>query len=215
MCLSIKKALTLSRKVLPKGRIMEENITGGIPTPNVEQQGETITPTQPTTPTNTEQTKVAPVEKTFTQDEVNKIVSGRVNGLSEKAINELLKEFGLESKEQLKSAVDNSKKVSNYEKTIGEQNTKLKEYEFVDVCNENKVKADCIDKVKTYLKGAGLEPTSENVAKVLSENKEWVREPFKSAVQPLNVGSNPSPQSNGKSDFEKGRDYFPSLRNEK
>ena len=194
---------------------MEENITGGIPTPNVEQQGETITPTQPTTPTNTEQIKVAPVEKTFTQDEVNKIVSGRVNGLSEKTISELLKEFGLESKEQLKSAVDSSKKVSDYEKTIGEQNTKLKEYEFVDVCNENKVKADCIDKVKTYLKGAGLEPTSENVAKVLSENKEWVRAPFKSAVEPFDVGSNPNPHGDERSDFEKGREMFPSLRGKK
>lgn len=199
---------------------MEENITGGIPTPNAEPQGENATPTQPTATTkvvpNAEpQQKASPAEKTFTQDEVNKIVSGRVNGLSEKATSELLKEFGLDSKEQLKSAVENSKKVSNYEKTIGEQNTKLKEYEFVDICNENKVKADCIDKVKIYLKGAGLEPTSENVANVLSNNKEWVREPFKSAVQPLNVGSNPSPQGNGKSDFEKGRDYFPSLRNSK
>ena len=197
---------------------MEENINGGIPTPNAETNGEQTPNTQETAPTqvdtNQEQPNATPA-KTFTQDDVNKIVSGRVNGLSEKAVSDLLKEFGLDDKEQLKSAIENSKKVGDYEKTIGEQTTKLKEYEFIDVCNENKVKANCIDKVKTYLKGAGLEPTSENVAKVLSENKEWVREPFKSAVQPLNVGSNPSPQSNGKSDFEKGRDYFPSLRNSK
>lgn len=197
---------------------MEENINGGIPTPNAETNGEQTPNTQETAPTqvdtNQEQPNATPA-KTFTQDDVNKIVSGRVNGLSEKAVSDLLKEFGLDDKEQLKSAIENSKKVGDYEKTIGEQTTKLKEYEFIDVCNENKVKANCIDKVKTYLKGAGLEPTSENVAKVLSENKEWVRAPFKSAVEPFDVGSNPNPHGDERSDFEKGREMFPSLRGKK
>jgi len=196
---------------------MEENNIGGIPTPTAEAQVETATTAQqPTAPapaeTKAEQENASPAIKTFTQDEVNKIVSGRVNGLSEKAVSELLKEFGLDSKEQLKSAVENSKKVGDYEKTIGEQSSKLKEYEFVDICNENKVRADCISKVKTYLKGSGLEPTSENVAKVLSENSEWARAPFKSAVQPLDIGSNPNPTDSGESDLEKGRQYFPSLK---
>lgn len=193
---------------------MEENITGGIPTPTAEQGQEQVeNPIQQTADNKIVEEKVSiPEEKRFTQDEVNKIVSGRVKEVTEKSLGELYKEFGLESKEQLKSIIENSKKVGDYEKTIGEQDTKLKEYEFVDACNSNKVKADCIDKVRTYLKGANLEPTNENIASVLSLNKEWVRQPFKSAVQPLNVGSNPNPQEREISDFEKGREFFPSLK---
>ena len=126
---------------------MEENITGGIPTPTAEQGQEQVeNPIQQTADNkNVEETVSIPEEKRFTQDEVNKIVSGRVKEVTEKSLGELYKEFGLESKEQLKSIIENSKKVGDYEKTIGEQDTKLKEYEFVDACNANKVKADCIE----------------------------------------------------------------------
>lgn len=137
--------------------------------------------------------------KTFTQEEVNSLVSERVKRAKESAIKEVLKETGFDSKDNLKSYLETSKE-------------ELSNYKFTDACNENKISAERFDDVKALLKGKGLEVNEENIAEVAKTHPEWRREKRKPALEPIDIGSNTKSMGDSEESLKKmARGWFPSL----
>jgi len=164
---------------------MDEENKGATLTPNEAEKEETSTPDVKT--------------KTFTQEEINSLIAERANRAKESAIKEVLKEAGFDSKESLKEYLEKSK-------------NELSNYKFVDACNENKISADRFDDVKALLKGKGLEINSENIKSVAESHPEWIRAKREPALKAQPIGStHKNVKDDLKSEYEKGKSYFPSL----
>lgn len=151
---------------------------------NENQIEETLVETQTTTenepqvepqePTTTQEEKVnePKVEtKTFTQDEVNEIVKKRLD----KQNNSLLKQYNLESNEELESLISKGR---DYQKLVEElEQLKVQNKELVekDLFSSNKIDENRFDDVRTYFKGKELDMSAETLAQALSTHPEWVK----------------------------------------
>lgn len=135
----------------------EESST--IPNANGETEHGSTTETE----TKTAEDNGQPTTKTFTQEELNKIVQDRLSRESKS----FLKKFGVESEEDIKSALEKSKSVDSLSEQIKTLQKEL-------ALTSNNIREDKREDVEFYFKGKGLDLNSENLKNELETHKEWL-----------------------------------------
>lgn len=94
--------------------------------------------------------------KTFTQEEVNKIVEERIN--------RVYSSYGVKNKDELDKVVENTKNLDAENKALKKEKM-LSKFKIDDSRKED---------VDIYFKGSGLEFNEENLEKVIKTHREWV-----------------------------------------
>lgn len=118
----------------------------------VEEQGGTPTPREATPEIKVENDKV------FSKEEVNDIVSGRINRLFGK--------LGVVKTEELEALVSKGKEFDKLKADYDNLNKK-------QIFYENNISKEREDDVITYFKGKGLEFNSQTLVEVLKTHPEW------------------------------------------
>lgn len=160
----------------------------------VQNQDNTVVVKQ--TQTNNENEPVKESEKTFTQDDVNNIVVGRLSSI--------YKGYGVKDKAELDLLVQKANGFdelkTNFDSlSIEHQNTKDKL-----VFLENNINPERYDDVKAYFKGKEIVFNAENLIKEIETHKEWLNVP-KSTFK---VGNVQQEQISNKTDKERAMELF-------
>lgn len=144
-----------------------------------------VEPQQPTTTQELNVNEPKVETKTFTQDEVNEIVKKRLD----KHTNSTLKQYNLESLEELESLLTKGR---DYQKVFEElEKLKATNRELIekDLFNSNKIDENRFDDVRTYFKGKELELSAESLAQALTTHPEWVKK-----IAQVEIGAEKQPK---------------------
>jgi len=124
------------------------------------------------TPKNETTTQEEPKVKTFTQDEVNDIVSKRLEKEKGKSLTNGIKEvctkYGVNTIEELDEIVNKSK---DYDNIYNANKNAQKELLFL----KNDIDNSRYDDVLTYFNGKDLELNEDNLKKVVETHPEWIK----------------------------------------
>lgn len=156
------------------------------------------------------QQEVTPTEeapKMLTQEEVNRIVQGRLLD-SKKS---LYTKYGVKDDTELDALIGRAKQYPDLEVKYNQAQEQLKEFTNRKLLFTNNVNLAKYDDVITYMKGKGLELNADNIKKVLETHEEWVRPQKQPAVRPARLGNTGSVNTPKVSDREVIRSLFPSL----
>lgn len=146
----------------------EENNVGTQTTTDEEQM---VEPQEPTT-TQEEKVNEAKVEtKTFNQDEVNEIVRKRL----EKNANTQLKNYGVNSVEELETLISKGKEHQTLVEQIEQLKSENRELKEKDLFTTHQIDSNRVDDVRTYFKGKELEINADSLAQALATHPEWVK----------------------------------------
>lgn len=129
--------------------------------------------------------------KTFTQDDVNKIVGDTRMKTREKTLKAVYGEYGLSSKEELDELVTNGQRYETqkelyesdknaWETERQETQNRLNEMSEEIALMKSGVRPEKYEDAKLILKGKGLEVNAENIAAELEKRPEWNKEQPKS-----------------------------------
>lgn len=103
--------------------------------------------------------------KTFTQEEVNEIISERLKRERENN----LKRYNVSNDDELNSTLAKGREYDDLKKKNGELTERV-------LFLTHAISAEREDDVRTYFKGKSLEMNEDNLAKALETHKEWVKE---------------------------------------
>lgn len=124
--------------------------------------------------------------KTFTEEEVNKIVQDRIN--------KFYKHYGTESKEEFETLINKGK---GYDELNDKLNaTSLENANFKEELAfiNNNVDPARYDDIKTYFKGKGLEFSPEELVKQMESHPEWIQKQGKvETLSPEKSGDKKAP----------------------
>ena len=130
-----------------------------------------VEPQQPTTTQELNVNEPKVETKTFTQDEVNEIVKKRLD----KHTNSTLKQYNLESLEELESLLTKGREYQKLFEELEQLKNQNKELVEKDLFSTNKIDENRFDDVRTYFKGKELDMTAESLAQALATHPEWVK----------------------------------------
>lgn len=141
---------------------------------NVVTQQQTVdsgTDQTPATDTPTEQTgetgtPVQQPDRTFTRDEVTKILKRRLDRYQ----NSVYTKYGVKDSTELDSLFEKAK---TYDDIIKARDEALEKVAFM----ENNINKDKYDDVRTYFKGKGLQFTEDELKRQLETHPEWINKP--------------------------------------
>jgi hypothetical protein len=169
-----------------------------VETPVVKQTAQPVNPTA-------EQPKTNLPEKLLSQDEVNKIVAGRLREANKK----IHTKFGVDSEAALEALVGKGQTHDALQGQIKALTEEISNMKFDKVMRLSKIRADKFEDVKAILKSKNL-PFEENAVKeILKTHPEWVRKPLEKVVRPIgNNGAQPTPPN----EKDMVRSLFKSLR---
>ena len=178
----------------------EKQISGNSTTTTPTQNSSVVSPTkveasvQKPVQTKVEQpvattTEAKPVEnKLFSQDEVNKIIAGRVKEVRSK----FLQKYGINSESALDELIGKGQSHSVLESQLEATKTELENLKSEKLLRLSKFRADKFEEVKALLKGKNLPITEANIQEVVKSHPEWIRQPLQRVVRPLgNNGAQP------------------------
>lgn len=154
--------------------------------------------------------------KTFTQDDVNKIVGDTRMKTREKTLKAVYGEYGLNSKEELDELVTNGQRYetqkelyesdkSAWETERKETQNRLNEMSEEIALMKSGIRPEKYEDAKLILKGKGLEVNAENIAIELEKHPEWNKvepksehkaeeeEPAKETTRIKVLGNEPKP----------------------
>jgi hypothetical protein len=161
----------------------------------VEQPAQNV-PTQPQQP-------AAP--SLLTQDEVNKIVAGRLRDVTKK----LHEKYGVKTEEELDSLIGKGQAHDTLKEQMNKLNEEISALKTDKVLRLNKVRADKFTDVVALLKGRDLPITEENVKNVLKNHPEWLRKAKPKIVSPIGAVK---PGEKPVDEKAMARSYFQSLK---
>ena len=147
----------------------------GVETPVVETAVETPQEeTQVSTPTEGEKTigttkPVEPVEKTFTQEQVNKIMRSRL----ERDRLSFLNRYGVKDRDGLDSLIGKAQSYEIMKERYNAQKTKIAELEERLAFMSNGINPDREDDIRAYFKGKGIDFNEESLVNELETHPEW------------------------------------------
>lgn len=146
---------------------MEENQANPVVT---EQPAGSEAPVQqqtPATPTDNgdQGTPAMQPDRTFTRDEVTKILKKRLDRYQ----NSMYTKYGVKDSSELDSLFDKAK---GYDDLIKERNEALEKVAFMG----NNINPDKYDDIRTYFKGKGLQFTEDELKRLLEFHPEWVKQ---------------------------------------
>lgn len=143
---------------------MLENEGQSVPTSGT---GETVA-TQEQNTTQESSYKPNP-DRTFTRDEVSRIVKSRL----ERSANAMYGKYGVKSKQEFDSLLEKAKKYDNDINSMkSERDNYYRELSFM----KNGVNPDKYDDINTYFKGKGQEFSEELLENVLKTHPEWLKQ---------------------------------------
>ena len=176
---------------------MEENIANS--TQNTEQ-----VVSEQTTETGKDVNVQEKPSNLLSQEEVNRIVSGRVKEVTQK----LLEKYGVASDEELDGLIVKGQEHSALQEQLSAREEELAVFKAQKILRLNKVRGDKADDVIALLKGRNLPITEENVKEVLDSHPEWKRKRKQKAV--ANIGAT-QPKEKPLDEKEIARSFFRSL----
>lgn len=162
---------------------MEEKIVGG--NSNTETVGaakpEVKAVAQPETKAVTQPQTQPVAPSLLTQEEVNKIVAGRIRDVTKK----LHEKYGVKTEDELNSLIGKGQAhdaLKEQMSKLNEENSALKTDKLLRL---NKVRADKFTDVVALLKGKNLPINADNVKNVLKTHPEWLRKAKPKIVAPI------------------------------
>ena len=128
--------------------------------------------------------------KTFTQDDVDKLVGDTRVRTREKTFNYIYNRYGVKSEEELDSLVANAQRFdtqkemydadkASWEKEKDENNTRLNEMSEQIALMQSEIDPARYEDAKLILKGKGMDVTLENIQGELNTHPEWKKEEAK------------------------------------
>lgn len=135
-------------------------------------------------------------EKLFTQEEVNRLISERLD----KQQSRLFKKYGINAREELDLIVGKSQQYdemkSRYDE-LASQNELMSEKLLM---LENNISPDKVDDLKYYFKGKGIPLNEENLKNELLTHQNWVK---KAEVKPIGVEHKPTTKVESEDEYIK------------
>ena len=165
----------------------EGETTPVVETPVEETQVETPTEGEQK-PEGTETPKSEPTVKTFTQEQVNKIMRSRL----ERDRLSFLNRYGVKDRDGLDSLIGKAQSYDVMKERYGAAKTKIAELEERLAFMSNGINPDREDDIRAYFKGKGLEFNEETLVNELETHPEWRKivesdETPKTTIQVLGV----------------------------
>lgn len=131
-------------------------------------EGGTLTPSE-------EKHETKQTSKTFTQEEVNQIVSGRINDIYSK--------YGVSSKEELDKIVGLGKKYNDLSTELETTKKDLQSINEKVLISDLGLDNEKVNDIKFYFKGKGIDFNEDNLKKELENHQEW-----KKNIENIKVG---------------------------
>jgi hypothetical protein len=167
-------------------------------------QPEVKTVTQPETKVEVQpQQPAAP--SLLTQDEVNKIVAGRLRDVTKK----LHEKYGVKTEDELNNLIGKGQAHDSLKEQMTKLNEEISALKTDKVLRLNKVRADKFTDVVALLKGKNLPITEDNVKNVLKSHPEWLRKAKPKIVSPIGAVK---PGEKPVDEKALARSYFQSLK---
>jgi hypothetical protein len=187
---------------------MEENL-GANSTPSTAESSsqQPVAPqtTQTPEPTLAEgQQPKTPAPTLLTQEEVNKIVAGRIREVTKK----LHDKYGVNTDAELNSIIDKGRVHDEMQGQLQKLNEEISALKSEKLLRLSKVRGDKMQDVLDLLKGKNLSLTEANIKEVLKQHPEWVRKRKPKVVAPIGVAQ---PAQKPQDDMSIARSFFKSL----
>lgn len=145
-----------------------------------------------------------PAPTLLTQEEVNKIVAGRIRDVTKK----LHEKYGVNTENELNNIINKGKAHDELQGQLQKLNEEINALKTEKLLRLNKVRGDKMSDVMDLLKGRNLPLTEQNIKEVLKQHPEWVRKRMPKVVAPIGVAQPaPKPQD----DMAVARSFFKSL----
>lgn len=118
---------------------------------------------------DTEKPKAEPIAKTFTQEQVNKIMRARL----ERDRLSFLNRYGVKDRDGLDSLIGKAQSYDIMKERYEAGKTRIAELEERLAFMSNGINPDREDDIRAYFKGKGLEFNEETLVKELDTHPEW------------------------------------------
>lgn len=164
---------------------MEEKNLGVNSTPTMvegKSLEQVVKPTQ-SPEQNQVETKPVVAPTLLTQEEVNKIVAGRIRDVTKK----LHDKFGVKTEDELNSILNKGQAHDGLQEQVKKLGDELSNLKNEKMLRMNKVRGDKASDVISLLKGKNLPITEINVKEILKSHPEWVRKRKAKVVAPIGV----------------------------
>jgi hypothetical protein len=136
-----------------------------------------------------EQNKPAVAPSLLTQDEVNKIVAGRIRDVTKK----LHEKHGVKTEEELNSILAKGQAHDGLQEQLKTIEGELNNLKNEKILRLNKVRGDKMSDVIALLRGKNLPINEANIKDVLKTHPEWVRKRKQRVVGPIGIAQ-PTPK---------------------
>lgn len=124
--------------------------------------------------------------RTFTQEEVNKIIQDRLA----RTENQFFETYGVKDGEELKSNLEKSKTVDTLSNLNTDLQNQINEYKEEKLFRINNIDENRIDDLKTYFKGKDIELTEETLKTALTTHPEWIAKKQVTTIQSITPNKN-------------------------
>lgn len=130
---------------------------------------------------------IAPIIKTFTQEDVNGLVGkARIEGHDagkQEMITNLTNKYGIKSLDDFDDYISKAQQFDYVNNEYKSNKTKLADLESYKTLVESKIDPNKFDDVKFYFKGKGADLNPENISNELVNHPEWVAKAQEKAVE--------------------------------
>ena len=144
---------------------MEENQVNSVVTEQSTGSGNPVQTSPSGVPENNNGTSVMQPDRTFTRDEVTKILKRRLDRYQ----NSVYSKYGVKDSAELDSLFDKAK---SYDDIIKSRDEALEKVAFLG----NNINPDKYDDIRTYFKGKGLQFTEDELKRQLESHPEWIKQ---------------------------------------
>jgi hypothetical protein len=141
----------------------------------------------------------------LTQEEVNKIVAGRIREVTKK----LHEKYGVKTEDELNALIGKGQAHDVLKEQMTKLNEEISALKTDKLLRLNKVRADKFADVVALLKGKNLPINADNIKNVLNTHPEWLRKAKPKVVAP--IGAN-KPGEKPVDEKALARSFFQSLK---